>query len=111
MPVREGAAGRDGAFHAMNAFRTVRLGTPSNETAALARTPHCVGRIEQCYEVAGESLMDQGAMMWQHDLGLTADARSAARARSFVGQRLIEHELQYLADDVQLVVSELATNA
>lgn len=55
--------------------------------------------------------MDQGATMWKYDLELTADATSASSARSFVGQRLAEHELQYLADDVQLVVSELATNA
>ena len=55
--------------------------------------------------------MNQGAMVWQYDLELTAHAISASRARSFVGQRLVEHELQYLADDVQLVVSELATNA
>ena len=55
--------------------------------------------------------MDQGATIWKHDLELTAHGTSAARARRFVGQRLIEHELQYLADDVQLVVSELATNA
>ena len=61
--------------------------------------------------MGGEHLMDQGATIWKHDLELTAHATSAARARCFVGQRLIEHELQYLADDVQLVVSELATNA
>ena len=55
--------------------------------------------------------MDQGTTTWKYDLELTAHATSASRARSFVGQRLAEHELQYLADDVQLVVSELATNA
>jgi hypothetical protein len=55
--------------------------------------------------------MNQGATAWKYDLELTAHAISASRTRSFVGQRLVEHELQYLADDVQLVVSELATNA
>jgi hypothetical protein len=55
--------------------------------------------------------MDRVATGWNCDLELPAHATSASRARRFVGQRLVEHELQYLVDDVQVVVSELATNA
>ena len=61
--------------------------------------------------MGGEHRMDQGATAWSSDLEFPAHATSASRARSFVGQRLVEHELGYLVDDVQLVVSELATNA
>ena len=60
---------------------------------------------------AGEHLMDGVATGWSCDLELPAHATSASIARRFVGQRLVEYELQYLADDVQLVVSELASNA
>ena len=55
--------------------------------------------------------MDELAPGWICDLELPAHATSASRARRFVGQRLVEHELQDLVDDVQLVVSELASNA
>ena len=55
--------------------------------------------------------MNQGATAWEYDLELSAHAISASRARRFVGQCLVEHELRYLAEDVQLVVSELAANA
>ena len=55
--------------------------------------------------------MDQVSTVWTHDIELPAEASSASRARSFVGVHLVEHDLQHLADDVKLVVSELATNA
>ena len=50
-------------------------------------------------------------MLWSHDTELAAQAISASRAREFVRRHLAEHELSYLADEVQLVVSELVTNA
>ena len=49
--------------------------------------------------------------VWSHDTQLPAEAASSARARHFVVHHLLEHELPDLVDDVQLVVSELATNA
>lgn len=55
--------------------------------------------------------MKEVATGWIGHLELPAHATSASRARGFVDQRLVEHELQYLVDDVQLVVSELASNA
>jgi len=48
---------------------------------------------------------------WSHTTELPVLAASAFKARDFVGRHLIEHGLSYLTDDVQLVVSELATNA
>lgn len=50
-------------------------------------------------------------MRWSHTTELPVDALSASRARDFVGGHLNEHDLSDLADDVRLVVSELATNA
>jgi len=55
--------------------------------------------------------VDQVGTVWNSDIELSAHATSASRARSFVGRTLVEHRLQSLADDAQLVVSELATNA
>ena len=55
--------------------------------------------------------MDQVSTGWSYEFEFPAHATSASKARSVVGQRLVEHELRYLVDDVQLVVSELATNA
>ena len=48
---------------------------------------------------------------WSHTIELPVDARSASDARRFVALHLAEHDLSDLIDDVQLVVSELATNA
>jgi anti-sigma regulatory factor (Ser/Thr protein kinase) len=48
---------------------------------------------------------------WSHETVLAADAGSAAEARAFVVEHLVEHRLLYLVDDVRLVASELATNA
>jgi anti-sigma regulatory factor (Ser/Thr protein kinase) len=56
-------------------------------------------------------LMDQGSTVSAYDIELPAHASSAPRARAFVGHHLAERDLSYLADDVQLVASELATNA
>lgn len=50
-------------------------------------------------------------VLWATDTRLSADLGSAARARAFVAARLNERELTQLVDDVQLVVSELVTNA
>ena len=48
---------------------------------------------------------------WSHENRFADDPRSAAQARAFVRDHLVEHGLAMLADDVGLVVSELATNA
>jgi hypothetical protein len=95
----------------LNPFGIARLGQTQATRPPLLGPRTDVGRTEQCHDVGGEHLMNQGATVWKYELELSAHAISAARARSFVGRRLVEHELQYLADDVQLVVSELATNA
>ena len=55
--------------------------------------------------------MDQGPTVWVRDIELPDHASSASRARAFVGLHLVGNDLAYLADDIQLVVSELATNA
>src|SRR4051794_35781869 len=44
-------------------------------------------------------------------MSLEATPISASRARSFVSQHLARHRLGHLTDPVQLVTSELATNA
>lgn len=48
---------------------------------------------------------------WSHTTRFEATPTSASRARAFVLQHLVDHRLQYLADPVRLVASELATNA
>jgi anti-sigma regulatory factor (Ser/Thr protein kinase) len=48
---------------------------------------------------------------WSHSTELEAADRSASVAREFVTRHLLEHDLGHLVDDVQLVASELATNA
>ncbi len=48
---------------------------------------------------------------WSHTAVFVAQPRSCASARDFVTQQLRDHELSHLVEDVQLVVSELATNA
>lgn len=48
---------------------------------------------------------------WSHEIDLAAEAISASRARDFVRRHLVEHGLSHLSDDVELVVSELSTNA
>src|SRR3954462_12617215 len=48
---------------------------------------------------------------WSHQSVFAADPGSAAQARAFVVQHLVEHRLLYLVDDVRLVASELAANA
>jgi hypothetical protein len=55
--------------------------------------------------------MYDGSTAWAHHIDLSAHTTSASRARGFVGQHLIEHDLPHLADDLRLVVTELATNA
>jgi len=49
--------------------------------------------------------------MWSHETELAAVASSACLARVFVSGHLSAHELAYLVEDIELVVSELATNA
>jgi anti-sigma regulatory factor (Ser/Thr protein kinase) len=48
---------------------------------------------------------------WLHERQFAAEALSAGRARRFVRTSLLAHDLRELVDDVELVVSELATNA
>jgi hypothetical protein len=47
---------------------------------------------------------------WSHEVVLAAEPASASKARSFVSQRLHEHGLPELLEDVQLVASELSTH-
>lgn len=49
--------------------------------------------------------------LWSHETRLPAEASSAARARAFVAQHLRDHGMPHLVDDIELVASELATNA
>lgn len=51
------------------------------------------------------------AAWWTHRVELAADSASVREARLFVRDRLREHGHAEIEDDVQLVVSELATNA
>lgn len=48
---------------------------------------------------------------WSHQTEFALEASSASHARAFVTRHLIEHDLAHLVEDVELVVSELATNA
>ena len=48
---------------------------------------------------------------WSHETVLAAEPVSASKARDFICQYLVAHDLQYLVEDVRLVASELATNA
>jgi anti-sigma regulatory factor (Ser/Thr protein kinase) len=48
---------------------------------------------------------------WSHDTKLDAEPVSVSKARDFVSLHLAQHHLLELADDIRLVVSELATNA
>lgn len=52
-----------------------------------------------------------GNIWWTHRVELAAEPASVREARLFVRGRLREHGLAEIEDDVQLVVSELATNA
>jgi hypothetical protein len=49
--------------------------------------------------------------LWSHRVTLAPQATSVSIARAFIRERLLEHELALLVDDVRLVGSELATNA
>jgi anti-sigma regulatory factor (Ser/Thr protein kinase) len=48
---------------------------------------------------------------WSHAITLEAAPKSASRARAFVSSHLLDHQLPDLVDPVELVASELATNA
>jgi hypothetical protein len=48
---------------------------------------------------------------WTHETHFSAEPSSAAQARAFVSQHLLGHGMPHLVDDIELVVSELATNA
>jgi anti-sigma regulatory factor (Ser/Thr protein kinase) len=48
---------------------------------------------------------------WCHETSLSAEPRSAGRARAFVVHHLSEHRLDHLVEPVRLIASELATNA
>lgn len=49
--------------------------------------------------------------LWSHQMWLPAEYASVPRARHFVCTLLVDHRFVNLVEDVQLVVSELATNA
>jgi anti-sigma regulatory factor (Ser/Thr protein kinase) len=55
--------------------------------------------------------MSRRAPAWTHRASFDPDPISASLARSFVADRLVQHELFSLIDPVRLVASELATNA
>lgn len=48
---------------------------------------------------------------WSHETVLEAEPVSAAKARDFICEHLVAHDLLYLVEDIRLVASELATNA
>lgn len=48
---------------------------------------------------------------WEHETALAGENQSASTARDFVRLHLGAHDLAFLFDDMQLVVSELAANA
>jgi anti-sigma regulatory factor (Ser/Thr protein kinase) len=48
---------------------------------------------------------------WSHATTLPADGHSPSRSRAFVRVHLASHDLSVLCEDVELVASELATNA
>lgn len=50
-------------------------------------------------------------MSWSCDITLAAAPISASRSRDFVRTCLAEHGLSHLSSDLELVVSELSTNA
>jgi anti-sigma regulatory factor (Ser/Thr protein kinase) len=51
-------------------------------------------------------------VLWSHQTELAPDAVSAPRARAFITRHLVEHATPaFLVDDIQLVGTELATNA
>ena len=50
-------------------------------------------------------------MLWSAESALAAQPTSASAARVFVGEHLAAHGLGHMVDDIQLVVSELVTNA
>ena len=52
-----------------------------------------------------------GRDYWSHETRLAAETLSVSVARQFVRLHLTGHDMQSLVDDVELVVSELATNA
>ena len=56
----------------------------------------------------GDQMMNES---WSHETELAAGPDSASRARSFVAHHLLAHQMPGLVDDVQVVASELATNA
>ena len=49
--------------------------------------------------------------LWSHTVAFAVQPVSASKAREFVARHLRDHGMSDLVDDVQLVVSELATNA
>jgi hypothetical protein len=60
-------------------------------------------------ELAGTTR--RGKVLWSHTTTLPAQPDSVRSARDFICSRLRQHDLQYLSDDIRLVISELATNA
>ena len=46
-------------------------------------------------------------IVWSHGVTLHSEARSAPRARGFVRDALVRHELPSMVDDLRMVVSEL----
>jgi hypothetical protein len=51
------------------------------------------------------------AVLWSHQTVLDAEPASVATAREFVEVYLLEHDLLFMLEDIQLAASELATIA
>jgi anti-sigma regulatory factor (Ser/Thr protein kinase) len=60
---------------------------------------------------SGLNILMAVSRSWLHEAELAGNAASVADARNFVVGLLCHHNLPELVDDVELVVSELATNA
>src|SRR6476620_3723124 len=95
--------------HARSGVRSTSPGTRSSTGPDdTAQTPPRTGDGNGC----GSGVVHMARMtVWSHRASFPAEAGSAGRAREFVRDRLVEHDLRYLVDDVRLVASELATNA
>ena len=98
------------ALRSRRGIRSPSVGHPKGDWLSLSG-PRIDVRHLKCLRVGGITLMNDGSTVWAHHIQLPAHPTSASRARGFVGQHLVEHDLSHLADDLQLVVTELATNA
>jgi hypothetical protein len=110
LPRRPRRPDPEAALRSRRGFDLRQWGTLRATWLSLSGPRIDVGHLK-CLRVGGNTLMNDGSTVWAHHIELPARAPSASRARGFVVQHLVEHDLPHLADDLQLVVTELATNA